>query len=79
METVSVLLTPCEGNLLERVSNAELWCQSKQAVKQIVKMLVIWDAMTLIGRKCNAPLIISYPHAPSYYNGKMVVLRLKFL
>ena len=30
-----------------------LWCQSEQAPEQAVEGLVIWDTVTLMGRRCN--------------------------
>ena len=54
----------CEGNPAatkgfssQRVSNTELWCflcyQPEQAVKQTVKLMVIWDTMLLMWCQSN--------------------------
>ena len=43
------------GFSLQRSSNAELWCFfDEQMVEQTVESSVIWDAVTLTWRHCNA-------------------------
>ena len=64
METISALLSLCEGNPSvigglpsQMTSSGGLWCflccQLQQAVKQTAVLPLIWDAMALMWYHCN--------------------------
>ena len=71
MEILSALLTPCVGNPLIPphkllvMQSFNVYCWLDQAVEQMINLLVMWDAMTLVWQNCAQCIYSSWKTAPS--------------
>ena len=71
--------SPMDGGIFSQMAtNAKLWffCWPEQDVEQIFKFLVIWDAMTIIWRNCNANTLLKRSHG---FVGMDVSLHVRYL